>query len=283
MNVRPMTRRQFDDADAFLRHAGPLLRKHAIDNNVMLGIAGRLVDEPQANAVMLTVDEAGGPRIAALMTPPWRLIVSTGSTGAIAALIDGALEGGPRPPGVVGPADMAESFAAAWFQATGEDATLALEMVLYTTGQAVVPDAVPGLLRTAGDADTDWVIDAFSGFVETLEASHGERAASHETATGYLRRGQVFLWEVDGAPVSMAWSHRMAPDGARVGPVYTPPDARGRGYASAAVACLTARLLDDGAAWCAILSDAGNATTNAIYRRIGYNEHGTYREYDFAP
>ena len=275
--------RRFDEAEAFLRHAGPLLRAHAIDNNVMLGIAGRLVGEPQADAVMLTVDEAGAPRIAALMTPPWRLVVSTGSAEAIAALIGGALEGGPRPSGVVGTAAMAGAFAAAWREATGEDAALALEMGLYTTGQAVVPAAVPGLLRAAGDGDTDWVIDAFSGFAETLEASHGERAASRETATGFLRRGQVFLWEVDGVPVSMACSHRMPPDGARVGPVYTPPDVRGRGYASAAVARLTARLLDGGAAWCAIFSDAGNATTNAIYRRIGYNQHGTYREYDFAP
>ena len=61
---------RFDDATAFLRHAGPLLQGHAIDNNVMLGIAGRLTDEPQADAVMLAVDEAGAPRIAALMTPP---------------------------------------------------------------------------------------------------------------------------------------------------------------------------------------------------------------------
>ena len=273
---------RFDDAAAFLRHAGRLLQGHAIDNNVMLGIAGRLIDEPQADAVMLAVDEAGAPRIVALMTPPWRLVVSTGSAGAIGALVDGVLEAGPRPPGVVGPADMAEGFAAAWREATGETATLADEMVLYTTGQAVAPDAVPGLLRAAADADTGWVIDAFIGFAETVEASPGERAASRETATGFLRRGQVFLWRVDGAPVSMACSHRMAPDGARVGPVFTPPAERGRGYASAAVAALTTCLLGDGAAWCAIFSDADNATTNAIYRRIGYNRHGTYREYDFA-
>ncbi len=52
---------RFDDAAAFLRHAGPLLREHAIDNNVMLGIAARLIDEPWDDAVMLTVDEAGAP------------------------------------------------------------------------------------------------------------------------------------------------------------------------------------------------------------------------------
>jgi predicted GNAT family acetyltransferase len=49
------------------------------------------------------------------------------------------------------------------------------------------------------------------------------------------------------------------------------------------VATLTQRLLDDGAQWCAIFADVDNATTNTIYRRIGYKEHGTYREYDFVP
>ena len=46
---------------------------------------------------------------------------------------------------------------------------------------------------------------------------------------------------------------------------------------------IAARLLDDGAAGCAMFSNADNPTTNASYRRIGYNQHGTYREYDFAP
>ena len=63
---------RFDDAEAFLRHAGPFLRTHAIDNNVMLGIAGRLVDAPWDDAVMVTVDDGGTPCLAGLMTPPWR-------------------------------------------------------------------------------------------------------------------------------------------------------------------------------------------------------------------
>ena len=75
----------------------------------------------------------------------------------------------------------------------------------------------------------------------------------------------------------------MGSQGARVAPVYTPPGERGRGYASAAVAALTTRLLDGGADWCAIFADVDNATTNKIYQRIGYKEHGTYREYDFEP
>ncbi|MEE2980591.1 MAG: hypothetical protein VYA71_03505 [Pseudomonadota bacterium] len=73
----------------------------------------------------------------------------------------------------------------------------------------------------------------------------------------------------------------ITPGDGRVGPVYTPPDECDLGYALAAVATLTARLLDDGAGWCAIFADEDNATTNTMCRRMDYNEHGTYREYDF--
>ena len=272
----------FDDAAAFLRHAGPLLHEHAIDNTVMLGIAGRLIDEPQGDAVMLTVDQAGAPRIAALMTPPWRLIVSSGSSEAIPALIEGALESIPRLPGVVGTATMAGAFAAAWQAATGETTTLAGEMNLFIATQADVPEGTPGRLREAVPEDAEWVAQAFVDFAVAIDAGVAERDQSRKSAAAYMRRGDVHLWDLDGAPVSMACSHRMAPDGARIGPVYTPPAERGRGYASAVVGTLTDRILGGGAAWCAIFAEVGNPATNAIYRRIGFKEHGSYREYDFA-
>ncbi len=152
---------RFDDAAAFLDHAGPFLRADAIDNNVMLGIAGRLVDAPQGDAVMLTVDEARAPRLAALMTPPWRLVVSTGSMEAIAALVGGMLETGPRLPGVIGRADIAGAFAAAWRRATAEVATVAHEMNLLIAARATKPADVAGRLRAAGTGDSEWVAGAY--------------------------------------------------------------------------------------------------------------------------
>lgn len=52
--------------------------------------------------------------------------------------------------------------------------------------------------------------------------------------------------------------------------VYTPPAARGRGYASACVAALSQRVLDDGAHFCMLYTDLANPVSNAIYQRIGY-------------
>ena len=56
----------------------------------------------------------------------------------------------------------------------------------------------------------------------------------------------------------------------RIGPVYTPPERRGRGYASAATAALSQRLLDAGAEEVLLYTDLANPVSNSIYQRIGY-------------
>jgi predicted GNAT family acetyltransferase len=80
----------------------------------------------------------------------------------------------------------------------------------------------------------------------------------------------VLLWEHDGEIVSFAGWGGPTPNGARVGPVYTPPELRGRGYATAATAELSRRLLASGRRFCFLYTDLANPTSNAIYERIGY-------------
>jgi predicted GNAT family acetyltransferase len=58
--------------------------------------------------------------------------------------------------------------------------------------------------------------------------------------------------------------------GTRVGYVYTPPERRRRGYASALVAQVSQRMLSDGFRFCVLYTDLSNPTSNAIYARLGY-------------
>ena len=52
--------------------------------------------------------------------------------------------------------------------------------------------------------------------------------------------------------------------------VYTPPEWRRRGYATACVAELSERLLEQGFEFCVLYTDLENPTSNGIYTRIGY-------------
>ena len=64
----------------------------------------------------------------------------------------------------------------------------------------------------------------------------------------------------------MAVAHPPVGGVSRIGPVYTPPDARGRGYGSAATAAASRDILDAGDVAC-LYTDLANPTSNKIYRR----------------
>jgi predicted GNAT family acetyltransferase len=55
-----------------------------------------------------------------------------------------------------------------------------------------------------------------------------------------------------------------------VNAVYTPPELRRQGFATAAVAALSRALLAEGYPSCVLYTDLANPTSNSIYRRIGY-------------
>ncbi|OGO56238.1 MAG: hypothetical protein A2Z32_12645 [Chloroflexi bacterium RBG_16_69_14] len=84
------------------------------------------------------------------------------------------------------------------------------------------------------------------------------------------RRGRtLYLWD-DDRVVSMTGVGGPTPNGIRIGPVYTPPAVRGRGYASALVAAVSQAELDAGRRFCFLFTDLANPTSNHIYQAIGY-------------
>ena len=140
-----------------------------------------------------------------------------------------------------------------------------------------------GRLREAGAEDHELAHAWLDAFVE--EATSGD---SPEDAAGWLERnaadpdGRLVLWE-DGATVSLAACGGATPHGIRIGPVYTPPELRGRGYASALTAELTRQLLAGGRDFCFLFTDLANPTANSIYQRIGYRPVTDVERWKFAP
>ena len=79
----------------------------------------------------------------------------------------------------------------------------------------------------------------------------------------------MWLWEVDGVPVHLTSFNPPAFGVARIGPVYTPREHRGHGYAAACVAAVSADLLDEGARVC-LFADADNPVSTGVYLRLGF-------------
>lgn len=78
------------------------------------------------------------------------------------------------------------------------------------------------------------------------------------------------LWEQAGQPVSLAGLTRQVAGQVRVGPVYTPPGLRGRGYGGAATWAVSHAAQRAGAAQVVLFTDLANPTSNALYQRLGY-------------
>ncbi len=101
-----------------------------------------------------------------------------------------------------------------------------------------------------------------------------------KTAAYKLADGDIFIWGA-GEPVSMACKTRPTKRGISVGMVYTPPELRRRGFATACVGELSRLLLREGWAYCTLYADLANPVSNGIYQKIGYRPIGDFEEYGF--
>jgi RimJ/RimL family protein N-acetyltransferase len=228
---------------------------------------------------MLAVHEsADGVDGVVLMTPPHNLLIAEVPEGAMQSLVDALAAGPTAVPGVHGPREVAEDFAGRWRAATGRKVAGTTEMLLYVLGELAPPDpAPPGGARQAAPDDLDavhrWQIDF------EVEV-HGERTSADEElersrAMARIEAGCIWLWhDAGGRLVSLAGSQPAQAGVARVGPVYTPPADRRRGYGTAVTAACTQGALDAGAEHVVLFTDLANPTSNAIYRQIGYQVIG---------
>jgi predicted GNAT family acetyltransferase len=142
---------------------------------------------------------------------------------------------------------------------------------------------VPGRFRRASDADRALLVRWLAAFnreaLGTGPPFDAERWVDNALTSPV--RG-VSLWEYGSAPVSLAAYAGPTPHSMRVGPVYTPPERRGKGYASACVAAVSQQLLDEGRSFCTLFTDLSNPTSNHIYQAIGYQPVCDADVYEFT-
>ena len=85
-----------------------------------------------------------------------------------------------------------------------------------------------------------------------------------------INERRLFFWEVDGCPVSMAGLGRVTGRTVTVNAVFTPPELRRHGYASALVAALSSFALTQGPEVVVLYTDLANPTSNRIYQEVGF-------------
>jgi len=280
-----MGARLLSSPSEFLAAAEPLLLADEARHNLILGIAGTLRDHPAVYEEyrLWLVDNGHEVTAAALQTPPFNLLVARPRLdGAFPELAEAIHREGVELPGVAAAVPEVEGFAEAWEAVTGARRRRTMASRIYRVTRAQLPTGVPGRARPATEADRPQLAEWLEAF---RAESFSEPPAWDVNAVIDARlvrgTGGYLFWD-DRGPVSLAgWGGR-TPTGVRIGPVYTPPEKRRRGYGSAVTAAVTAELLASGRQFCFLYTDLANPTSNKIYMDIGYEPVCDSVEYAFV-
>ena len=275
---------QFSSVDEFASLVVPVLEASEAENNLALGImsavrAGEYRDPFFAVVHHGSTASSESIVAVALRTPPFPVLVALTAGAAnpeaaqllVAELhrVFGTEIGGFNADTRVGP-----PYVQAWSELTGAQASVHMQMRIFRCTVVRSPVDVAGSARPVTPRDRADLHAMVTGFYhdalpDEYDTKTVETLVERSLAAEAMQRG-VLLWEVNGDVVSMAAYTGPTPHGIRISAVYTPPEHRGHGYASACVAELTRRLLQQGREFCFLFTDLTNPTANKIYPQIGY-------------
>jgi predicted GNAT family acetyltransferase len=261
-----------DDVDHFAEQVDDLLAGRPAENTIALTAIATLRSTPsrftQPPLLGWSTGADGTCTGAVLRTPPYHLhlaVVPDGEIGPLAARLRAA---GVTVPAVSGEASLVARFASTWTATEPLEVVTGRRSRLYVLGELAQPAPGPGgRARRAGVED----IDLADRWTLAFAAEAGGHVSTDELVRRRVQGGLLWLWEdPDGVVVSLAGRHAAAGGVARVGPVYTPPEHRRRGYGAAVTAACSAAALDEGATDVVLFTDLANPTSNSVYRRIGF-------------
>jgi hypothetical protein len=276
----------YTDPGEFLAAAGGYLAAAPVVSTVVTTVAHRLLAQ-QADGMAqpgrtwwLVVENASAVAGAGMRSatfapyPPFLLPMPDQAAVALARALH---ERGEEVLGLNGARPAVDLCAAELARLGGGRVQVSVQARLHELGELVWPAPVPGGLRVAAEDDVDLVMEWFGAFMGDADEQAGRPrgASAHDVPDRAellrrIRTGSLWFWvNQAGQRVHLTGVSPPAFGVARVGPVYTPPAQRGRGWASNAVAAISRRIQAEGARVC-LFTDQANPTSNKIYAALGY-------------
>ncbi len=242
--------------------------------------AGRMAGQKPLFA--WSTDEHDGLLFFAMRIPPWPLLVSELEDDQAEALVESWLAEDPDVPGVSGAPATARAVARAWQKRTEGEVRSRMREAMHLLREVIEPSAWPaGALRQAQQEDRALLTSWERAFVLDSGITPDAADEAERTIARRLDSGSQFIWQ-DGAPVSTLAVSPAIAGTVRIGPVYTPPEHRRRGYASAAVATACVHALAEGAYQCMLFTDLANPTSNKIYAAVGFQRFADWEELELS-
>ncbi|MFJ5974846.1 GNAT family N-acetyltransferase [Streptomyces sp. NPDC093060] len=273
--MRPDDWHLTEDIDGFLARAGDFLRSRPALHNTPLTTIERLrrggTGAYGAEATLFGhLEHSGEVRAIFYRLATRRLTLTPLSPEQADTLAAHLADLGHSFSGVTADHDTAAAFAEAWHRRTGTAPVRDWRGRLYRLGTLTPPEPRPdGRGRVLGAQDHEQLIQWCNEFA--ADVGEAPTLDTESFARSRFADKHFTFWETpDGTPVSMAGSTSMVGGMIRVDPVYTPAHLRGRGYAGAVTVEVTRAALTAGATDVVLFTNPDNATSNALYQRIGY-------------
>lgn len=282
------TRLEFHrDPATFLVAAEAHLAADPVVNTVVASIAHRVaaqqaegIPQPERNWWLVVRDESGAVCGAGMRTAPFApypLFLLRMPDEAAVSVARTLHDRGEEALGVAGTLPASELCAGELARLYAGHVNVAQHLRLHELTELTRPAPVPGRLVSATEDDLDLVMDwlvAFSGDADEQAGRPRGASADATPSRGEMIRliqaGLLWFWvDAAGQPVHMTAANPPSFGVARIFPVYTPPDQRGHGWASNAVAEISHRFQAAGLRVC-LFTDQANPTSNKIYTALGY-------------
>ena len=292
MNIRQTT-----DVEKFAEQALPFLQHRPAEHNLLLALLRSLLSsQSRSPAVLITVEQAQETVAVALQTAARPLLLSRmESPASIEALVYHIQTcwpsqtvplrqslrqfGAPQAEGALLAKRLRRKTGLRYEPKIAMRIHRLTQVIPARSRQYPMCQLAAGTLRLARSGDRPQLIRWSRAF--ELEAFGEPRTDPALWVDRSLHAASLYLWEASTGPVAMVAGQGSIErrEGGRIGPVYTPPRYRGRGYATAATAALSQQLLDQGCSACYLFTDLNNPTANRIYQAIGYSPVCNWDEY----
>jgi hypothetical protein len=282
-----MELRFYDDPGEFLELAGDHLAEQPVLSTVMSTVVSRILGQRQAGVAwpadvpcwFAAFVDNGQVVSTAMRTAPfgeYPAYLMPMSDDAAVLLARTLLDRDEPVLGANGALPAVQVFCEEMAIALGRTAEVERHTRLFELGELKEPAAVRGRLRQARLDEQSLVSSWYDAFMDDADEQAGRAAGSsaHEAPEPdemqrRIETGQIFVWEVDGVPLHVTAATEPAYGVSRIGPVYTPKEHRGHGYASRAVYEVSKGIVETGTRAC-LFTDQANPTSNKIYEALGY-------------
>jgi len=264
--------KKYSNIEEYIADVFDILMTDEARNNLLISI---LIDNKRDTVadwlLSAVTDDAGNILLIALCTPPYNILLcGTGCEidDSVLELLASELKRiNFFPPGIIAESVLARRFSDIYCGVSGS--VWKMTMAVMRLDNLSEYKKAPGFCRMLNEDDLAFAPSWEYAFCVDCNLPLYKLTDIEERIKTRIGMNVHYIWD-DDKPAAQAVFGRNTPNGAAISWVYTPPENRGKGYATSVVAELCKAILQSGKTFCCLFADVANPASCAVYRKLGF-------------